>query len=187
MSSERGGLIADIREVIKSGGIPVLDDENLELFLAQTEVMSPDAKGYACWVWTGKVIGKTADYGFFQGVHGMKGFVTQLAYTTFVGEIPLNPRTGKRMPLDHLCYTTRCWNPTHLQPKTQGENVKSSYDKGERKPRKVRIHCRMGHLYTEESTRYSKLGFRFCGICYPNARSYPVVVADVGVVQEEAT
>lgn len=150
--------------------IPVLDGENLESFLAQTEVLLPDEKGFACWVWTGKALGKTDDYGFFYGKNGVKGFVTQIAWVTFVGPIPevlvTDPKTGvqkiKRLTLDHLCFRTRCWNPTHLEPKTQAENVLAQRP---RKPRKVRERCRAGHRYTEETTRYSKLGFRYCGTC----------------------
>lgn len=142
--------------------IPVLSGENLELFLSLTVVEPPNEKGHACWTWTGQVLGKTSDYGFFRGVGGVKGFVTQLAYTTFIGDIPLNPATGRRLFLDHACFNTRCWNPTHLTPKTQSENVLGQRP---RRPRKVRTHCRKGHEYTPETTRIAPLGFRYCGVC----------------------
>lgn len=147
--------------------IPVLEGKNFELFLSMTEILPPDEQGFACWVWRpelphGWMLGKTNDYGFFRGVGGIKGFCTQLAWVKFVGPIPVNPATGRRMPLDHHCFRTYCWNPTHLTPKTQSENVLGQRP---RKPRKVRTSCRKGHEYTERSTRFSPLGFRYCGIC----------------------
>lgn len=71
-----------------------------------------------CWVWTGAIGG--GDYGYFMVVSPYEGHAQRahrVAYELLVGPIP------DGLVLDHLCFNTRCVNPTHLEPVTQYENV----------------------------------------------------------------
>jgi len=74
---------------------------------------SPEAEG--CWLW----LGATNNMGYGQiGIGGEKTvLVHRVSYEALVGPIP----EGK--VLDHLCRTTNCINPDHLEPVVQRENI----------------------------------------------------------------
>ena len=67
-----------------------------------------------CWLWT------AAERGNGYGAYRLKGkshLVHRIAYLMFRGPIPSN------LNLDHLCHNRRCFNPDHLEPVTQQENL----------------------------------------------------------------
>lgn len=73
--------------------------------------------GDDCWEWTGA---KTPQ-GY--GTHCLNykyWRAHRLAYVLLVGDIP------EGLVLDHLCGNKGCVNPKHLEPVTQGENVRRS-------------------------------------------------------------
>jgi hypothetical protein len=109
-----------------------------------------------CWLWTGKI--EHYGYGVIW-VQGKEKKVHRVSYELFIGEVP------EGLVLDHLCRVRRCFNPSHLEPVTRGENVR-------RGDLKTNNHCRLktkcpaGHLYDEENTRVSPSGKRICRACH---------------------
>ena len=88
-----------------------------------------------CWIWSGSLRGK--GYGALR----RKGKVVNAstaAYELRYGPTP----TGK--VLDHLCETKACWNPDHLEPVTNAENVSRGLNAG---GSKTKTHCKRGHSY----------------------------------------
>lgn len=69
---------------------------------------SPDG----CWLWTGAT---TLGYGRF-GLGGKSIRAHRVAWELTRGPIPAG------MTLDHLCHTTTCVRPDHLEPVSQSEN-----------------------------------------------------------------
>ena len=106
-----------------------------------------------CWVWQRHI---NAGYAFSH----FRGFTTRLAhrvsYEVFVGPIP------DGLQLDHLCRNPRCVNPQHLEPVTQGENVKRGRAGWHNK---IKTHCVNGHEFTPENTKYFGDGRRRCLRC----------------------
>lgn len=73
-----------------------------------------------CWTWLGAV--NNHGYGVF-GLGGRKaglGLAHRIAYELERGEV------AEGLVLDHLCHTPACVNPWHLEPVTQGENIRRS-------------------------------------------------------------
>jgi hypothetical protein len=70
-----------------------------------------------CWVWQGALACGRSGYGRLN-VGGRLVPAHRYYYEHVVGPIP------ERLVLDHLCGTTRCVNPAHLEPVTQTENVR---------------------------------------------------------------
>lgn len=102
-----------------------------------------------CWLWTSTITG--AGYGLI-GVDGKRRYAHRISYELLVGPIP------QGLELDHLCRTTACVNPDHLEPVTHRENIRRS------KPA-TKTHCVHGHLYDEENTYLDRRGCRFCREC----------------------
>jgi HNH endonuclease len=76
----------------------------------------PEASG--CWIW--KATKNTrGGYGRVR-FQGRLWLAHRLLYKLLIGEIP----TG--LTLDHLCRTTACTNPTHLEPVSIGVNIRRS-------------------------------------------------------------
>jgi hypothetical protein len=68
-----------------------------------------------CWLWQGSKY--NVGYGLFVWA-GQRWPAHRFVYTLFVGVIPFG------LVLDHTCRQKACVNPEHLEPVTQGENVR---------------------------------------------------------------
>lgn len=109
-------------------------------------------KSRECWLWTGR---QYKGYGTYSGT-----WAHRVAFVLAEGvEIP------KGMEIDHLCRTTLCVNPSHLELVTPEENML-----------RVSIsltHCKHGHEFNEENTYYmpprKRSGRRRCRACHRQA------------------
>lgn len=108
-----------------------------------------------CWEWTAALssgYGKFHKYGQIRMVYAHRW-----SYEHHVGPIP------DGLVIDHLCRNTKCVNPDHLEPVTQGENClrgEGWYAKNKRK-----THCVRGHEFTVENTYVDPRGYRSCRAC----------------------
>ena len=68
-----------------------------------------------CWIWSGAV--RSYRYGVIWH-EGKLEAAHRVSYEMKFGAIP------KELVIDHLCGQTFCVNPFHLEPVTQGENVR---------------------------------------------------------------
>lgn len=124
-----------------------------------------------CWNWTacsmasrpkGKPKQTKWTYGFFSKKlpNGKRKLMPahRYAFELHRGPIP------EGLELDHLCRSTLCVNPAHLEPITHRENIRRGYAL---KP--LVTHCKHGHEYSASNT-YWKLRpggtrTRECRIC----------------------
>ena len=92
-----------------------------------------------CWLWTASLT--HGGYGRFRV--GEKTVVAhKVSYLWFFGDIP------EGLELDHLCMTTDCVNPDHVEPVTHQENL----ERGDSFLWQTWItHCPQGHEYREEN------------------------------------
>lgn len=107
-----------------------------------------------CWNWIGAL--NHHDYGVYT-----YDFITHYAhrfvYEYLIGKIP----KGKQ--IDHLCRNPRCVNPEHLEPVTSLENSRRGLKSGNA----IKTHCKRGHEFTPENSRYWKSGngAKVCRAC----------------------
>jgi hypothetical protein len=138
-------------------------------------VMKKFTVGDGCWTWKGSL--DKHGYGVFFEKNAntgskMKGYAAhRLVYEMLVGPIP------KGLVIDHLCRNPSCVNPSHLEPVTQGENVRrgniTETSRIRREERLVTVtHCRRGHEYAVEGV-FRPDGIRVCRGCWrENMRKY---------------
>lgn len=88
-----------------------------------------------CWLWTGTTSG---GYGQMK-IDGRPHLVHRVAYELLVGPIPAG------LVIDHLCRVRRCWNPDHLEPKTQRENLLAPGSMAAAAAKAAQTHCVNGH------------------------------------------
>lgn len=107
-----------------------------------------------CLIWEGFIDKSGKGYGraWYQGRSQM---VHRVVYTLLVGPIPNN------LPLDHLieskvCTSTRCCEPSHLEPVTLAENFKRS--------RQAKVVCVNGHPLSGDNLRMTG-NTRICITC----------------------
>lgn len=95
-------------------------------FWAKVDKNAPDG----CWIWTASTCHE--GYGRFNAndIDLPSTLAHRIAYTWLVGPIPAG------LTLDHLCFVTNCVNPEHLEPVTNGENVRRAVER--------RRHDRLG-------------------------------------------
>jgi hypothetical protein len=135
-----------------------MDDKRRELFWSKVQ------KADGCWLWTG-----ATDHGYGRHGGGSAKRAHRLAYEDLVGPIPAG------MVLDHLCHNDdptcpggvtcrhrRCVNPAHLEPASQGDNIRRG--RGITAEQARRTTCRRGHALLQAS------GARRCRECTAEAR-----------------
>lgn len=126
----------------------------VERFWSHVEIRGADE----CWLWTASM--DKDGYGQFTVGEG-KVRAHRFAYELLVGPIP------EELVLDHVrargCVSRSCVNPTHLEPATQGENVRRGGNWLRQRDR-----CKNGHPLTEENIRFQ--GSRRGRICRPCER-----------------
>lgn len=82
---------------------------------------------------------------------GQKKYGHVVSYELFIGVIP------EGMEVDHVCRTTWCCNPDHLEAVTHAENLRRAY------PR-----CKQGHDLTDPANRYIRPSSSTAGgMCRP--------------------
>lgn len=108
-----------------------------------------------CWEWTGPV--NENGYGRMT-IEYERWYVHRLSYELHHGTIP------DGMNVCHRCDNPRCVRPEHLFLGTQADNMADMRAKG-RAARRRRTHCKKGHPYTPENTRYHISGYQRCREC----------------------
>jgi len=107
-----------------------------------------------CWVWTG---GGARGYGQIR-IDGRTQSVHRLSYELLKGPIPPG------LHLDHKCRVRPCWNPEHLEPVTNKENILRG--NGPSAHNAKRTHCINGHTLTGDNLYlYPGDGSRKCKEC----------------------
>lgn len=121
-----------------------------------------------CWLWTGTV--SAGGYGAFAVQAGKPVGAHRYAYQTLIGPIPAG------LFIDHLCHTEAvkrgeceggkcihrlCVNPAHMEPVTNGENVR----RGLGYRQEPRTHCKRDHPYDSFNTYIDPNGNRGCRAC----------------------
>lgn len=119
-----------------------MNDKDLLRFLKYVLVN----KETGCWEWTGTSngngYGRVYMYGKMMGAH-------RVSYEHYVGAI------APRMQIDHKCRMKRCVNPYHLQQVSNCENIVLAVERKENY-QSSKTHCKHGHEFNEENTRYAK-------------------------------
>lgn len=116
-------------------------------FWAKVDRRGPDE----CWIWTAASSGRPGKkYGrIWAGKRSLTGRplgsqAHRVAYEMFVGPIP------QGLQIDHLCRTTLCVNPAHLEPVTYEENQRRGNSPMAQQARQT--HCKRGHPLDEANT-----------------------------------
>lgn len=110
-----------------------------ERWMTKVVVESP-----GCWIWQGHT--ESRGYGLYRYTVGRSMSAHRWVWEYLVGPIP------DGLQLDHLCQVKCCVNPDHLEPVTARENSLRTYSVFANYAR--RTHCKHGHEYTPENTRY---------------------------------
>jgi HNH endonuclease len=112
----------------------------------------------SCWEWRG-----TTDYYGYGRYYASSPYseirttiAHRIAFIIEVSDIP------EGLELDHLCRNRPCVNPAHLEPVTGQENKRRAapfkpkihYRRSYAQIAKLHTHCRRGHEYTDDNTRY---------------------------------
>lgn len=109
----------------------------------------------SCWLWTGATI---RGYGvIWENERKRAARAHRVAWELLRGPIP------DGLTLDHLCRTTLCVNPDHLEPCGAGENARRS----PLAPYNVKAratHCKRGHVFDGANTSRHH-GRRECRAC----------------------
>lgn len=87
-----------------------------------------------CWLWRGAIT--NSGYGAVTR-NSMVWLAHRYVYSLMVDDIP------KGLELDHLCKTTICVNPSHLEPVTRLENMR----------RRFNGTCKRGHKLQGKNLR----------------------------------
>lgn len=113
-----------------------------------------------CWIWTG--YGER--YGVFN-IYGKQFLAHRFVYELEKGPIP------EGLTIDHLCRTTHCVNPRHLEAVTMQVNTLRGVSIVAQNAKKT--HCKNGHLLEGKNLFISKDGSRHCRTCKKNYYATP--------------
>ncbi|HEX8747991.1 MAG TPA: hypothetical protein VF717_12385 [Pyrinomonadaceae bacterium] len=102
-----------------------------------------------CWLW--KAAKDTRGYPVF-AFRGRQVQAHRMAYEHFIKKIE------KRLLLSHSCGKRECVNPEHQVPSSMRDVLRKAGVIG-------KSHCKRGHPFTPENTRYDKKGSRLCQEC----------------------
>lgn len=113
-------------------------------------------KTTGCWKWHGA---KSQGYGYLTVGGRNAGLMRahRLSYMIHNGKIP------DGLMVLHSCDNPECTNPDHLRVGTHADNM-DDVSKRKRNPFSRRTHCKNGHEFTPENTRY-RGGSRVCRQC----------------------
>lgn len=127
-------------------------------------------KSQTCWMWRGAV--GSAGYGNVQ-YEGRTWRAHRLAYALILGELPDQMPDGSRAVLDHLCRTTLCVNPAHLEPVSDRTNIIRGVGPALAKIQNVdQTFCKHGHpLFGKNLYVQPKTGYRYCRTCQRRRRA----------------
>lgn len=113
-----------------------------------------------CWIWPGKPMANGYAHSTIPAPDGGKGvfvYVHSYAHEKLIGPIPAG------LVHDHLCRHRNCFDPWHLEPVTNRENILRGTGASARCARKT--HCPRGHPYEGENLILRPNGFRRCRTC----------------------
>lgn len=128
-------------------------------FWGKVNKSGPSASGElgACWIWMATV----NNQGYGQFYLGAKNRLAhRVAYLIQNGE--LDPE----LSVDHICRTRLCQRGSHLRLMSAVDNTLIGNSPAAKNARKT--HCFNGHLFTESTTVYQKVGDRItrhCRVC----------------------
>lgn len=107
-----------------------------------------------CWLWTASTFG---GYGSFRANSKQMTGAHIWAWQAENGPTP------EGLELDHLCRTTACVRPSHLEPVTHAENLRRMPTGITQiiKETQAATHCGKGHLFGPPG----KSGKRLCKVC----------------------
>lgn len=107
-----------------------------------------------CWIWQGS---SGNGYGTIR-IDGRLRYVHVVSYELYVGPVP------EKHQVDHNCKVKMCYNPMHLEPVTQKENIARS---DVRWAQFQRGTCQRGHDTSDPANIYVRPGngYRMCKAC----------------------
>lgn len=116
-----------------------------------------------CWLWEAAISPSLTGihpYGILQDANGIMRMAHRIGYELHRGPIP------DGMFLDHLCRTTLCVNPFHLEPVTAKENTRRGRTaEAARHTQLSKTHCPQGHPFSGENLYLKPNGRRECRQC----------------------
>ena len=116
------------------------------------QILARTAQDGECLIWQGAV--QSSGYGSVGNGLGGTALAHRVVFTEMVGPIE------EGMTIDHLCRVRSCVNPDHLEPVTQGENLRRAVPY--RRPQKRRL----GKCEHDDSDVYiDPSGKRVCREC----------------------
>lgn len=131
-----------------------------------------------CWSWTGAIVPTTGYGAIGEGAPSRRLLSAHVAsYMLFVPRGRKTLKGKKRWEIDHKCHNDdptckggvtclhrRCVNPDHLRIATHRQNTLASRNTGPGVNAR-KTHCKHGHPFDRENTRFERRGSRTCRAC----------------------